>query len=323
MKWPSFKKNSSVRNYKASAGAEGKHDAELLEEMFKPGYVFPNQDTDDDLKVHINDVAYFGDIKDVEKLSLSDQAGKSAPTARKFIPGRYKVTVLKPHKDGESGQLNDPLVLFHHELIDPNLLAMQVVRMHVDYCGNHPQLMNSINRHDWCHWTHYEEHVFLDDDVFECELSRATDIVASLGNASASNGRESKVPIAEVFPREFRTLIYFAKSEDAGAIKGYILKNQVRMSSVNKYVFSVENGQGVTVAVGINYSPFSTDEWVYAKVFEDTESDKCFALIVNGNFNLDCEPWNELWTPEERNEMGFTSVMESKLRFPAYQFIRK
>ncbi|XP_064081102.1 uncharacterized protein LOC135197851 [Macrobrachium nipponense] len=324
MKWPSFTRNSLVRKFKTKSGDEEKRDAKtLLEEIFAPGYSFPDQDTDDTLKVTISDVAYFGDIKDVAQLSPRAQLDGNSPTMRKFFPGRYKVTVLKLFRDRQSGHLIDPLVIFHHEEVDSNLLALQVVRMCSDYCSNHSQLLNSLSRHDWCHWTHYEEHVFFHDDVFDCELRRATDVVASLGNAGPSRARESKVPIAEVFPRDFRTLIYFARSEDAKDLKNYISKNQVRRSSVNKYVFSIEDDEGAIVSIGVNYSPFSTNEWVYSKVFEDTETGKCFALIVNGNFNMGCEPWNEFRTPEQRAKFGFTSVKKSKLKFPMKQFIRK
>lgn len=288
----------------------------FIKEIFSSGYVFPQQDTDDDFEVEIDDLVSFGDIKDAsctepQNAEVDGTIVGHICTVRKFFPGKYKVTVVNLI-DSERYGCNDPLVIFHHEDIDPNLLALQVIHLDDDYCVFRRGLRNYINRYDWCHWTHFSGE--------GGDYEKATDTVVSVLNEKFKSTLPSKVTIPDLLSEHFRTLIYFTRNEDAKNLTAYIQKGHVHRSSVIKHLFSVKDDNGKTISLGINFTPFNSGEWEYGKVFEDPEIGCNYALILNGYLSLDEGPWKKLYTSDERSDMGFTTIHETGLKFPMSQF---
>ena len=308
---------------------------QMFRQMLVPDFVFPKQDTDDNMKLEVTGKVSFGDIVDASKENPQNEEVHGTIigyvcTIRKFHPGNYKVTVIKPFSDSPIYVDYDPLVIFHHTDTNPNLLAQQVLRMTDDYCTFHKDLRNSINRYDWCHfnsWSFNYDQIPSSSEQKDEDNNLHPFQVASENMISfLQQDFECVTPSVGPLPegRSWHALIYFTKTEEAKNLVKYIQKKQIRRSSAVRYLFAVENDDGCPISLGMDFAPYSSAEWNYAKVFEDPESSCYYALILNGyNTIEEGRLWPEVFSQEEKLKMGFTTVKKTELKFPMNQFIRQ
>ena len=324
---------------------------QTIRQMLVPDFVFPQQDTDDNMKLNITGKVSFGDLVNASKENPQNKEVYGTIigyicTVRKFHPGNYKVTVIKPFSDTQKYVEYDPLVIFHHTDINPNLLAQQVLRMTDDYCNFHRDLRNSINRYDWCHFNNWgycdsddiissfseQENVDNDDSISsfseqedEDKNWRRCKVASKVMKSFLQQDFESVTSSVGPLPkgRSCSSLIYFTKTEEAKNLVKYIQKKQIRRSSAVRYLFAVENDDGCPISLGMDFAQYSSLDWNFGKVFEDPESSCYYALILNGYNTLEEEPRPKVFSHEEKLEMGFTTVKKTELKFPMNQFIRQ
>ena len=122
----------------------------IFDKLFGEGAKYESEKTDHSLKVFVEDMVSFGDLKDAHHtMPQNEVVGGTIVgfinTVRRFKRGYYVVSVLKPFEDC------DPLVMFHHINVDPQKLMHQIILMSEDYCDYLREERNSINRYDWCH----------------------------------------------------------------------------------------------------------------------------------------------------------------------------
>ncbi|KAK7078577.1 hypothetical protein SK128_028397 [Halocaridina rubra] len=320
---------SGIRRRKTDHPQEVKR---VVKKMFTPGYKFPLQETDDNLKVNVGNLASFGDIKDASRTEPQNEDVSGTIigyicTVRAFYPGNYKVTVIKPYNDDRQYHINDPLVIFHHENVDPNLLVHQVIRLSEDYCEFHNGFKNSINRYDWCHWTHFGSSVDNPEEMQELDseeksdFTRADKTVMSVLSTKLQEAPMPTIPLPNVHEGYSRTLIYFTRTEKAEQLTSCILKNKVVRSSTIKNMFAVQDGDGETISLGIYYTPFNSGDWEYAKAFQDSSSGSYFALILNGYLSLSEGPWMDMYDDKDKKKLKFTTVDKTDLKFPINRFL--
>lgn len=307
----------------------------IIPEIFSPGYSFPRQDTDDDFTITVNDHVSFGDMKDAAN-SNPQNAMHTNPvkgfvcTVRKFHPGTYKVTVLKlfEYPDKNFGE-GDPLVIFHHEKIDPKQIGLQVIRLCQDYCDYHQGMINYINRYDWCHWRNWGA---WDDfnKVNERKLIiRGDPEPAPEDESKEGEKKDEGNPFFDeqlnTFKPERASTVFFTRSENAEQLEESLKLGQFRRSEIIPELFTIHNENG-TISLAVDYGALSDAEYLYAKVFQDMASEDYFALVVNGSLGvLDSNGGLPPFKPESISEIyqqyGFTTVSENSLKFNMAEFM--
>ena len=234
---------------------------------------------DKSFNVDISNFVSFGDYKDTQCIKPQKQIVDGTitgyiNTVRPFIAGKYVVTIIYPFSDE-----NGPYTMFHHVNVSPTKLMHQILRLS-DWDTCPVGSCNTINRYDWCEWRNWGD--------------TENDQYYKLYNT--------------------KSVIYFTSTDHSPCIKKCIKKkSNVKRSNISELnkIYD-DNGKVISIAVDMTY--IMCEDWLYGKIFQDTNTNKYFGLVVNGHVEElegnGCGAFDEIKKlyPNER----FTSIEKSQ-----------
>ncbi len=298
----------------------------ILEAIFSEGYTYPTELYDPDISVCIENEVSFGDLEDIKNMN-------SFTTRRQFHPGVYKCAVLAPEIEC------DPLVIYHHETVDPKKILHQIILMMDDYERYHQTVKNSINRYDWGKSACYgedsdEDEVFINrysEDVDEEKEIPDKDIEEHQSRKKERN-EDPAVNIQEHQARKEKNeeppfsidkedvMVFFADSKKSKNVEDAVKSGHVIASGVIPDLYEVLDEDEKCMALTISMSQYNMTDCYNAKLFEDTTNQLCFALVINCILgDLECG------IPEKVKalfpDVKFTSVKKTGLMFDMAEFL--
>ncbi len=330
----------------------------ILDGIFSPGYEYSKHVSDPSMKVNISDMVSFGDFEDAQhckpqKQNVGGTIVGFINTVRSFHPGTYFATVIKPIEDC------DPLLIYHHQQVNPTKIVDQIILMADDYCDFHLGMVNSINRYDWCEFRNWggdceseeeeeqdevygpeyeifdeESNLFLrykvdvidgieldysEDEDGDC-IDKETSKRYRFKGAKESMKEKQKEVKTEIKLHKEGNMIYFCDTEKAAQLKDAVLQGQVKKSEAIPELYQVLDKSQNCIALATNVGAYNSGDWLYGKSFQDKISKKYFALVVNCTLGeLDDGNIPDIVKQKFPNRK-FTTVKETNLEFNMTEF---
>ena len=254
----------------------------IYDQIFDVDCKFAKIVTDESFGVEIKDNVSFGDFGDVQstKSQMTTVTGTIygfINTVRTFVAGKYRFTMIYPF----CTEQNEPFCVFHHSSVSPTRLVRKILTF-TDYDTFHYDIVNSINRYDWCHYRNWH---------------------------SGDNN-------------SFGQTIFFTQTDHADKMKNLLSQSDsdsVEKSKIIDVLSQIHKGDD-TVGLAIDMGKVAKDDWLFGKLFKDPICKKYYALVVNGYISeLYYQPVSRNII-KKFGKQNFTSIEETRLEIIMNQF---
>ncbi len=281
------------------------HEVLPILELIFSGHQYTRNLSDLSMSITIRDMVSFGDFEDAQNIKpqmqrISFTVNGFVNTVRAFLPGTYLTTVIK------SFDSCDPLVIYHHQDVDPIKIVNHIILMTDDYCDFHEDMKNSINRYDWCQLRNGDVSV----------TSERWDTGRKHGNTDKDN--------TTIQLNKMTNVIYFCRTEKAAQLRDAVFHGRVMKSRLIPELYKVLDENSNDIALAVDMAPYNSCDWLYAKAFQDRSSQKYFALVINcdmGELDSHHGGLPEVVKGNFPNK-SFTTVRETKLEFEMTEFYK-